>query len=348
MNTYTNKEWGYGNENPNLFAPTAVPNPEQWLEAVKAGGMRGGIAVVKHHDGFCLWPTKTTDHNVTQSGNVNAQRTNIPRDFAAAAKRLGMKYGFYVSPWDRNSQYYGDSTYVQNVFLKQCFELAQYGSDQFEMWFDGANGGDGYYGGANTKRSIDHTTYYDMPNLRDSVLKVCPNILFWGLGDEARWIGNEKGYAGETNWAYGSGETGRENEWKWRAGESNAKATDKGWFWHSGEKVKSAETLFKMYLETVGRNANLVMLIKINCAENLRLRAIDIIKDGIEDFCYLCKNGVITNLFAPYTATLSALHHSCARCTFLVINTQSRKAAKRSPASKTNASWLPLAVASAK
>ena len=98
MNTYTGNEWGHGNENESQFAPTAVPDPEQWLKAVKAAGMKGGIAVVKHHDGFCLWPTATTTHNVTSSSNANAKKTNIPRDFAAAAKKLGMKYGFYVSP----------------------------------------------------------------------------------------------------------------------------------------------------------------------------------------------------------------------------------------------------------
>ena len=104
MNTYTDKEWGYGNEAESAFAPTAAPNPRQWLEAVKAAGMKGGIAVVKHHDGFCLWPTQTTTHNVTNAGNAYGKATNIPRDFAAAAQELGMKYGFYISPWDRNSE----------------------------------------------------------------------------------------------------------------------------------------------------------------------------------------------------------------------------------------------------
>ena len=103
--------------------------------------MKGGIAVVKHHDGFCLWPTSTTDHSIVNAGNENGKTTNIPRDFAKAARSLGMKYGFYVSPWDRNSQYYGTEKYVNDVFLRQCAELAQYGKDQFEMWFDGANGG---------------------------------------------------------------------------------------------------------------------------------------------------------------------------------------------------------------
>jgi len=263
MNTFTGKEWGYGNEAESTYAPTAVPDPEQWLQAAKDAGMRGGIAVVKHHDGFCLWPTETTTHCITAAGN-EAGKTDVAKAFAEAAKKLGMKYGFYISPWDRNSQYYGDGTtkYVSDVFLRQCTELAKYGEDQFEMWFDGANGGDGYYGGANTTRSIDASYYYDVPNLRDSVHKLCPNIILWGVGGEARWIGNEAGWAGETCWSYGSGTSGSETAWNWDAGESDAKISNSGWFWHSGESLKSAETLFKMYLETVGRNATLIL----NCA----------------------------------------------------------------------------------
>lgn len=259
MNTYTGREWGNGDEPESGFAPTAAPNPRQWLEAAKAAGMKGGIAVVKHHDGFCLWPTASTTHNITNGGNDFARQTNIPRDFAQAAKELDMKYGFYVSPWDRNSAHYGKDTYVKEVFLRQCAELAQYGTDQFEMWFDGANGGSGYYGGEGGTRSIDADTYYDIPNLRDSVHKVCPDCVMWGVGGEARWIGNEAGWAGETCWSMGEGTSGNENEWKWEAGESDAKATSAGWFWHSGETVKTAERLFQMYLETVGRNATLIL-----------------------------------------------------------------------------------------
>ncbi len=276
MNTYTGLEWGMGNESEATFAPTQAPNPKQWLEAVKAAGMKGGIAVVKHHDGFCLWPTETTTHSVVNAGNANGKNTNIPRDFAQAANELGMKYGFYISPWDRNSAYYGEDNYVTDVFLRQCAEVAQYGSNQFEMWFDGANGGDGYYGGAGGTRSIDAGIYYDMPNLRDSVHKTLPLCVMWGVGGEARWIGNEAGYAGETNWAMidrmsndnntGALNSGMENGWIWEPGESDAKATSAGWFWHEGEQIKSAETLFKMYLETVGRNATFIL----NCPPDKR------------------------------------------------------------------------------
>ena len=272
MNTYTNLEWGNGDEAESIFAPTAAPNPEQWLKAVQAAGMKGGIAVVKHHDGFCLWPTSSTTHSVVKAGNAFGRETNIPRDFAAAAQKLGLKYGFYVSPWDRNSALYGTDKYVKDVFLRQCAELATYGTDQFEMWFDGANGGDGYYGGRKTTISVDRETYYDIPNLRDSIHKVCPNIILWGVCGEARWIGNEAGWAGETNWATENlgyapernGMYGTEDGWIWFPGESDAKMTDQGWFWHSNESPLSAERLFQMYLETVGRNATLIL----NCPPN--------------------------------------------------------------------------------
>lgn len=260
MNTFTDKEWGYGNEPESIYNPLERPNPRQWLEAVKAAGMKGGIAVVKHHDGFCLWPTESTTHNITNSGNRFSD-VNIAEEFANAARDLDMKYGFYVSPWDRNSAYYGDGTndYVEKVFKTQCRELTQYGTDQFEMWFDGANGGDGYYGGADTVRSVDQSTYYDIPNLRHWVHQVMPDCVMWGVGDEARWIGNEAGFAAETNWCFGKGTTGNADAWYWRAGESDAKATSHGWFWHNGQKVHSADRIWQFYMETIGRNATLIL-----------------------------------------------------------------------------------------
>jgi alpha-L-fucosidase len=307
MNTYTDKEWGYGNENVDLFAPTAKPDPEQWLKAVQAAGMKGGIAVVKHHDGFCLWPTKTTDHNISKSSSTNAQGVNIPELFAQAAQKLGMKYGFYVSPWDRNNEHYGDTTYVMDVFLKQCAELAQYGTDQFEMWFDGANGGDGYYGGKNKTISIDRETYYDVPNLRDSIHKVCPNIILWGVGGEARWIGNEQGWAGETNWCTENrgyapeknGMYGSENGWFWLPGESDAKFTDKGWFWHQGCKPLGAERTFQMYLETVGRNATLIL----NCPPDKSGKLPDDQVQALQAFGTMLKKRLGTNLATTATVT---------------------------------------------
>ena len=302
MNTFTGKEWGNGDEAENLYNPTQDPNPKQWLEAAKSAGMKGGIAVVKHHDGFCLWPTATTTHSIASSGNAHSG-VNIPEAFAAAAKELGLKYGFYISPWDRNSAYYGDGTdrYVTEVFLKQCKELALYGDDQFEMWFDGANGGSGYYGGKGGSRTIDRATYYDVPNLRDMVHGISPNCVLWGVGGEARWIGNEAGYAGPTNWCplnRGGNNTnailnsGSEDGWMWLPGESDAKSTN-GWFWATGHTVKSKSELFTMYLETVGRNP------WVMCTN---LKKFDI-ADGAEHFAVLDSCLYYTENGQPYRFT---------------------------------------------
>ena len=270
MNTFTANEWGNKLDAPtSTYAPTKMPNPRQWLEVAQSAHMKGGIAVVKHHDGFCLWPTETTDYNINGAGNEFGRTANIPELFGKAAQDLGMKYGFYVSPWDAHDYRYGTPEYVNEVFLQQCKELAQYGSDQFEMWFDGANGGEGKYGGSTlTKREIDRASYYDVPNLRDLVHRISPNCVLWGVGGEARWIGNEDGIAGETNWCADNREEGKdqsnaksgnENGWMWLPGESDAKATNNGWFWKSGDTMKDKSTLFKMYLETVGRNSTFIL-----------------------------------------------------------------------------------------
>ncbi len=307
MNTYTGLEWGLGNEADSIFAPTSAPNPRQWLEAALAAGMKGGIAVAKHHDGFCLWPTSTTTHNVTRAGNAYGRATNIPRDFAAAAADLGMKYGFYVSPWDRNSAFYGSDGYVADVFLRQCMELAGYGSDQFEMWLDGANGGSGYYGGRDTTVQVDASVYYDVPNLRARVHQLAPYCVMWGIGGEARWIGNEEGWAGETNWSMADGggargsASGQEHGWQWLPGESDAKATTGGWFWHSGETMLPPERLFQMYLETVGRNATLIL----NCPPDTSGALPEATVDGLQQLGQLLRRRLGTDLAASATAVAS-------------------------------------------
>ena len=323
MNTYTGKEWGNGDEDVNRFAPTAKPDPRQWLEAVKEAGMTGGIAVVKHHDGFCLWPTETTDHKSSNSSSPNAQ-VNIAELFAKAAQDLKMKYGFYVSPWDRNSGLYGTDSYVKDVFLKQCAELAKYGSDQFEMWFDGANGGDGYYGGKYTKINIDRATYYDVPNLRDSIHKLSPNIILWGVGGEARWIGNEDGWAGETNWSNENrgfapernGMYGTENGWFCLPGESDAKFTDKGWFWHPGCQPMSAERTFQMYLETVGRNATLIL----NCPPDQSGKIPENQVKRLKEFGTMLKSRFNINLAKTATVEATNTRSNGATRTYVVNN----------------------------
>lgn len=323
MNTFTNNEWG--NEvdaAPSTYQPTSVPNPRQWLEAAKSAHMKGGIAVVKHHDGFCLWPTKTTDYNIANCGNSNGVAGNIPQLFGAAARDLDMKYGFYVSPWDAHDSRYGTEAYVHEVFLKQCKELSEYGDDQFEMWFDGANGGRGKYGGSTlTSRSIDRATYYDVPNLRYMVHKENENCVLWGVGGEARWIGNENGKAGETNWCTDNREDGKdqpnamqgsENGWMWLPGESDAKATTGGWFWHSGESVTSAERLFQMYLETVGRNSTLILNLPPDKSGSLPTATVNRMKE-LGD---LLDARLGTNLAKGATVTASSERYSSGSVSF--------------------------------
>lgn len=254
--------------------------------------MRGGIAVVKHHDGFCLWPTATTEH-CTRNSSGYGKNVDIPKEFAEAARALKMKYGFYISPWDMSSPYWGKKDnngnytdeYAKLVFLPQCAELAKYGDDQFEMWFDGATGGEhaGGYGSytSSQKRTIDNAqTYYDIPNLRDSIHNLLPNVIMWGVGGEARWIGNEDGVSGETCWSMGDAESGNEDAWQWAAGESDAKST-KGWFWDSkkNNEAKSAERLFQMYLETVGRNATFLLNLPPNKAGVIDQSLVTIMED---------------------------------------------------------------------
>ena len=160
--TYTDKEWGYGDENPEIFNPKHF-NALQIVGAAKAGGFKGIVVVAKHHDGFCLWPTKTTEHNITKSPWKNG-KGDIVREYQLACQKLGMKMGIYCSPWDRNNPLYGKPEYLTDIYRKQLKELyANYGP-LFMSWHDGANGGDGYYGGEHKVRTIDRSTYYDWVN----------------------------------------------------------------------------------------------------------------------------------------------------------------------------------------
>ena len=291
LNTFNDKEWGYGNSDVKTFNPKKL-DCEQWAKTLAAAGMKGVIITAKHHDGFCLWPTATTEH-CTRNSSGYGKNVDIPKEFAEAARALKMKYGFYISPWDMSSPYWGkkDSNgnytdeYAKLVFLPQCAELAKYGDDQFEMWFDGATGGEhaGGYGSytSSQKRTIDNAqTYYDIPNLRDSIHNLLPNVIMWGVGGEARWIGNEDGVSGETCWSMGDAESGNEDAWQWAAGESDAKST-KGWFWDSkkNNEAKSAERLFQMYLETVGRNATFLLNLPPNKAGVIDQSLVTIMED---------------------------------------------------------------------
>jgi len=271
-NTFTGKEWGYGDEQPTIFNPSAY-DADQWVRTFKETGFKGVILTCKHHDGFCLWPSKYTEHSVKNSPWKNGEG-DVVRDVMRACKKYELKFGVYLSPWDRNHADYGTPAYVE-YYRSQLKELFTTYGPVFEMWFDGANGGDGYYGGKREKRSIQGSTYYDWPGTLDLVRSMEPQILFFSdAGPGVRWIGNERGVAGETNWNTITPDTlfagkagiekllneGAEDGTKWIPGEVDV-SIRKGWFYHAEEDslVKTPEQLFDIYLTSVGRGSTLLL-----------------------------------------------------------------------------------------
>ena len=271
-NTFTGKEWGYGDEKPTLFNPTNF-NADQWVRTFKETGFKGVILTCKHHDGFCLWPSKYTEHSVKNSPWENGNG-DVVRAVSEACKKYGLKFGIYLSPWDRNHKDYGTPIYI-DYYRNQLTELFTNYGPVFEMWFDGANGGDGFYGGKREKRNINGATYYDWPTTLNQVQKLEPTIIFFSdAGPGVRWVGNEKGLAGETNWNTISPDTlyagkagiekllntGSENGTQWIPAEVDV-SIRKGWFYHPEEDslVKTVEKLFDIYLTSVGRGSTLLL-----------------------------------------------------------------------------------------
>jgi alpha-L-fucosidase len=271
-NTFTGKEWGYGDESPSIFNPTDY-DAEQWVKTFKETGFKGVILTCKHHDGFCLWPSAYTEHSVKNSPWLNGQG-DVVRDVSNACKKYGLKFGVYLSPWDRNHAEYGTLAYIE-YYRNQLKELFTTYGPVFEMWFDGANGGDGYYGGAREKRSINGGMYYDWPTTLDLVRSMEPDVIFFSdAGPGVRWVGNERGVAGETNWNTITADTlfagkpgiekllneGSENGTKWIPAEVDV-SIRKGWFYHAEEDtlVKSPQQLFDIYLSSVGRGSTLLL-----------------------------------------------------------------------------------------
>jgi len=271
-NTFTGKEWGYGDEQPIIFNPSEF-NADQWVSTFKETGFKGVILTCKHHDGFCLWPSQFTEHSVKNSPWENG-KGDVVRAVSDACKKYGLKFGIYLSPWDRNHKDYGTPPYI-DYYRNQLTELITSYGPVFEMWFDGANGGDGFYGGKREKRSINGSTYYDWPATLDSVRKMEPTIIFFSdAGPGVRWVGNERGIAGETNWNTISPDTlfagkagiekllneGSENGNKWIPAEVDV-SIRKGWFYHAEEDslVKTPEKLFEIYLTSVGRGSTLLL-----------------------------------------------------------------------------------------
>ena len=273
-NTFTDLEWGDGTEPESVFNPTRL-DCDQWVAAIKAAGLKGMVLTAKHHDGFCLWPSRYTEHSV--------KNCPVPRDIvgeaAEACKRGGIKFGFYLSPWDRNSKYYGTPAY-NDYFCNQLTELlTQYG-DIFYVWFDNACGE-----GPNGKKQ-----QYDFPRYFELIHKYQPNaVIFNDFGPDIRWCGNEAGIARHSEWAvvptelcrYATAQTGAgpmadqgDLSYMYNTDQEIGTLSNilyskglafvpseinmsirPGWFWHEKEEPHSLERLFNTYLTSVGANA---------------------------------------------------------------------------------------------
>ena len=276
MNTFTDMEWGTGGEDPALFNPTEL-DVNQWVKVIKDAGMKGVIITAKHHDGFCLWPSKYTEHSVKNSPWKNG-KGDVIRELSDACKKAGLKFGVYLSPWDRNHAEYGRPEYV-TYFHNQLRELLTNYGEIFEVWFDGANGGSGYYGGANETRTIDAHTYYQWDKTFAIVRKLQPNATIFGdEGPNIRWIGNELGYGTLTNWnpftsnpslqgkdhLHHLGE-GDENGINWIPAEADVSIRP-GWYYHAREdhQVRPLEKMVDIYYASVGRGYNLLLNLPVD------------------------------------------------------------------------------------
>ncbi len=272
MNTFTNMEWGFGNESPELFNPAEL-DCRQWARVCKEAGMKGIIITAKHHDGFCLWPSAYTEHSVKNSPWKNG-KGDVVGELAEACKEYGLKFGVYLSPWDRNHADYSKPEYL-DYFRNQLRELLTNYGEVFEVWFDGANGGNGWYGGANETRKIDNKTYYDWENTWNIVRELQPNAcMFSDAGPDIRWVGNEEGWARETNWCMLNKDSvapgvvsdlewlrsGHENGTHWLPAEVDVSIRP-GWYYHKSEdhQVKTLPHLLDIYYHSIGRNASLLI-----------------------------------------------------------------------------------------
>lgn len=265
VNTFTDREWGDGKESPSIFNPTAF-DARQWTRTAKAAGFKMVILTAKHHDGFCLWPTATTAHSV-KSSPFRGGAGDVVREVADACRADGLRLGLYLSPWDRNAAVYGSDGY-HDFYLTQLRELlTRYGRVD-EVWFDGANGE-----GPNGKKQL-----YDWPRYWGEVKRLQPQaVIFSDAGPDIRWIGNEAGTAGETNWSMvdptvvsapgmsGDAVTrmlqqGDPNGTVWRPGETDTSIRP-GWFYHAADdaKVRSVDNLVDIYVSSVGRNSKLLL-----------------------------------------------------------------------------------------
>lgn len=271
LNTFNDREWGYGDSDPKTFNPARL-DCEQWVKTFVDAGMKGVILTAKHHDGFCLWPTQLTEYCIRNTPYKDG-KGDIVGELAAACKKYGIKFAVYLSPWDRHQANYGTPEYV-DYFHKQLRELMTNYGEVFEVWFDGANGGDGWYGGAKDTRNIDRKTYYNYPRIYEILDELQPQaVVFSDGGPGCRWVGNENGFAGATNWSFlRAGEVypgypkyrelqyGHADGNQWVAAECDVSIRP-GWFYHPEEdgRVKTVDQLTDLYYRSVGHNATLLL-----------------------------------------------------------------------------------------
>lgn len=271
LNTFNDREWGYGDTDPNTFNPTNL-DCEQWAQTLVKAGMKGVILTAKHHDGFCLWPFEGTDYSVKNSPWKNGQG-NVVKELSEACKKYGLKFAVYLSPWDRHQANYGTPEYLPYFYAQLHDLLTNYGP-VFEVWFDGANGGDGWYGGAKDIRTIDRKNYYNYPRIYEMLDSIQPQaIIFSDGGPGCRWVGNEKGFAGATNWSFlrkGEVHPGYDKNYELQYGHPDGNqwvpaecdvSIRPGWFYHPEEddRVKSPDQLVDLYYRSVGHNATLLL-----------------------------------------------------------------------------------------
>jgi alpha-L-fucosidase len=271
VDTFTGKEWGYGDESEAVFNPTAF-DADQIAGVAREAGMKELILTCKHHDGFCLWPSKYTEHSVKYSP-WRSGIGDVVKEISQACRKEGLKFGIYLSPWDRNSAIYGSPAYI-TYYRNQLTELLTGYGPISEVWFDGANGGDGYYGGKRETRSIDNKTYYDWPGTIKLVRQLQPMAcMFSDAGPDIRWVGNEDGVAGDPCWQTlnlrdfrpGRADTKRLNHGdrggaNWAPAECDVSIRP-GWFYHANEDnaVKSPKQLLDIYFKSVGRGATMLL-----------------------------------------------------------------------------------------
>lgn len=271
LNTFNDREWGYGDTDPKTFNPTNL-DCEQWAQTLVKAGMKGVILTAKHHDGFCLWPFEGTDYSVKNSPWKNGQG-NVVKELSEACKKYGLKFAVYLSPWDRHQANYGTPEYLPYFYAQLHDLLTNYGP-VFEVWFDGANGGDGWYGGAKDIRTIDRKNYYNYPRIYEMLDSIQPQaIIFSDGGPGCRWVGNEKGFAGATNLSFlrkGEVHPGYDKSYELQYGHPDGNqwvpaecdvSIRPGWFYHPEEddRVKSPDQLVDLYYRSVGHNATLLL-----------------------------------------------------------------------------------------